>query len=152
MIDVLWIEGLALLSVLSLLKLNYQDLFKNRDVDERDVQFFIGAITLLIVTHLPVIGLKWAVFGTFLAILFGSAVTVTFKLGSVDGQLITAMASLFFMNDGWLGLGFMGILLLATLLYLLYCKLTWKPLPQPYLPVITTAWIITMVITWIQYH
>lgn len=133
----------GLLGVFSLLKLSWQDVFNKRMVDEREVYFVLGICSLVVFTQVGFMLITQMLVRIFAAAVLGGVFTNTLKLAGVDTKLIIAMFTLFFMDEWGVGLAFGGILLITSLVYFVYLKLTWKPLPKPYLPVILIAWVLT---------
>lgn len=144
--ELVWMLSLALIGFFTLVKLTWQDVYNDRMVDMRQVHFLLGAISLMVFVMTYNQG-----FFSFL-LKFGGSILIAFvftkglNLGEPDRDLITAMILLFAMYEWQLAGVFSVILLISTILYLGYKKLTWKKLPQPYLPVILVTWILTNVI------
>lgn len=137
------ISALAIVVSLPLLKLTWQDVYNKRMVDERQVYFIMGAISLMFLLRTYEVGFFKFAYLLIASLILSQAFHHQLGLGSPDTSLIQLFVLLFSLYEWQLGVLFVAILLITTLAYLGWCKLLCKPLPQPYLPVILITWALT---------
>lgn len=142
LIEAQYFGAMFIIGIIFLIKLTWQDYTNNRNVDERDVRYILGAMSVIIAVQAVTNSLLFA-FGMILVSIVISALFGGFlKLGSPDQSLISGMQLLFLVTSPLLGVVFLGTLLSVTVLYLLWNKLLVRQMPRPYLPVLLITWVV----------
>lgn len=134
------------IGTLTLLKLSWQDIFNKRMVDERQIYLIIGGVSVLVFVEVLHTSILLFVVSLVAGILVSIFCERTMGLGEADPKLILYMVLLFGMFMLQLAGIFVVVLLVTSLLYYAYNKLLCKTLPQPYIPIILIAWLVTWLI------